>query len=349
MYSDNIVEQNRAIAERLGLNYCAPPAQRPAPRLSPRPPNLTDVLRFTFLNQREVMYRELPGCVVLGDQFTVNKQLSKYLSPDKQVFNLAPHEVVFRTPDNLLAKEHFVRMLNLSKSGLTLREAFRFAEGTAMHLWAACRPKVTVLHLGLNDVLGYHLVWDVADLRPGDFKKYLTGYLDIFLKRIEETLGGYNYSLWFSHHTFLIFTLPDLGDFPPHNPLYMTSDFYFRARRCYNRGLVQAQAKLWRKYRAIVVKPAITRPQPSRTRPYVLNTTGMAARAKLLGQAVARMVCDHCSMGRHPRAPARCAILHNIGCGPFGLSRPADGTMSLPRSRRRCPHGCLGSCNTNDN
>ena len=215
-----------------------------------------------------------------------------------------------------------------------------------MHLWAASRPRVTVLHLGLNVVLGYHLVWDEADLKPRDFVAYLVRYLDNFLKRIEEHLRGWNYRLWFSHHTFLIFTLPDLGDFPPYNPLYMTSDFFRRARRCYNRGLVQAQGMLWREYRAIVVKPAISRPQPRR--PYVLNTSGMAARTKLLGRAIARMVCDHCGMGRHPRTPARSAILHNIGCGPFGLSRPEDGTMSLPRSRHRCPFGCLGSCNTND-
>ena len=148
------------------------------------------VMRFSFLNQREVMLWELPGVVIVGDQFTINRQISRYLSPCKQILNIAPHEVVFRTPDNLLTKEHFVCVISLSKTWHTLRDAYRAANGTAMHIWAASRPRVTVLHLGLNDVLGYHLVWDEADLKPRDFVAYLVRYLDNFLKRIEEHLRG---------------------------------------------------------------------------------------------------------------------------------------------------------------
>ena len=114
--------------------------------------------------------------------------------------------------------------------------------------------KVTILGLGLWDVVMGECGWTPQCARPGNYSDYYLRHLCLFLDRAREfcRLNHIDFEAWYHNHTFVCLSLPNWFQLTPEleTPYTISPNTWTRFRKICFRDMYPIQTHLWDKYSA---------------------------------------------------------------------------------------------------
>ncbi|CAL4071610.1 unnamed protein product [Meganyctiphanes norvegica] len=211
--------------------------------------------------------KKLPGIFVMGGCEFAEGQLLPFTNSDESVIGLGPHEVAHYKLSGPIGglsgpfSTTYATLVNRSVIGQSWHEVAVVDVDSYVAEWCKAKPAVTVLGLGLWDIVMGNVAWTPQCATPGLFGAYYTSHLRMFIDRAREYSRKIDsdFMAWFCDHTFVCLQVPNWFAMTPELEGEGTIDTAtwerFRAR-CF-RDMYPLQTTLWKDYRALVYHPNV--------------------------------------------------------------------------------------------
>ena len=125
--------------------------------------------------------------------------------------------------------------------------------------WCDARPAVTVLSLGLFDVIFGEIGWTEECARRGNFSDYYLRCLDLFLDRARDYCrrACIDFEAWFSAHSFVALAIPNWFKMTVfmESPFTISVSAFDQLRGVCFRDMWPLQPHLWLRYRMVYFHP----------------------------------------------------------------------------------------------
>ena len=200
-----------------------------------------------------------------GNEFADNK-IATFTNEEGNILSIGPHFVSRYQLGGPIShglfgpvKASFVKVINRSYVGQSWYEVTCADYESYVGEWSESCPSVTVVSLGLWDVLMGRCGWTPQCARKGMFGTYFLDCLEHFLARAREycRCNGIDFAAWYSHHTFIFLSLPNWFTLTPEleTPFTISVATWSRFRRICYTDIYPLQTHLWSKYRALYFHP----------------------------------------------------------------------------------------------
>ena len=239
-----------------------PPVLLPSP---PHPP--TDPL----IAQAEAQVsndKSLPKIFLMaGDEFSGDRAKS-FLSKDCSLLEIGPHVVSRYKIGGPISpglfgpvSANFVSLTNLSEIGQSWYEVAIARVDHYVEAWCSAQPSVTVLGLGLWDLILGRIGWTPQCASNGVFSAYILEHLNMFIEsaRRFSRRQSVDFEAWYARHRFIMLSLPTWFclDDAFATRFTISPATYARFRKRAFKDMYKVAPNLWESHRAVVYTPRL--------------------------------------------------------------------------------------------
>ncbi|CAL4119794.1 unnamed protein product [Meganyctiphanes norvegica] len=270
--------------------------------------------------------RRVPAVAFIGADEFARGQLGRLSNMDETLISISPHVVPNFDPRVPLFRENlqaFVRLHNFSLPGQSWHEVV--ADDDLIESWCGAQPRVTVLQLGLWDIVCGHMSWN-ADAPATFFAHYVRVQLREFVARAKDisvAKGLDPFDPWFTDHTFIFINLPPWFQYTEalEQPDTIRVEEWEPLRRNVYRAIRSIANLLWFEFHLVVLSPPMAgRPLCLNPETFLLQGDSTLRYVSLVMATVARILCRRFCCRRDLNAMnSRSAIVlpGELDCGPL--------------------------------
>ena len=239
-----------------------PPVVYPSP---PRPPNGQGVVS---LERTINPASQMPSLYVLGGCEFGENQLASFCNKEQNLVSISPHMVCRYKMDGPLGpgklcgpfQANFCPIMNRSYPGQSFHEVVVVSGEDYVKEWCTAKPDVTIVGLGLWDIILGHVVWTPECVKKGVYGDYYLSMLTLFLDKAKTfcTQNRIDFEAWFVGHTFVCLAIPAWFELTPDlasREGTISVKTWEKLRRVCFRDMYPLQNHLWHNFRAIYLCP----------------------------------------------------------------------------------------------
>ena len=228
------------------------------PILLPTPDPIPSGTVVTSIEDQLSPDKRIPTIFILGSCEFSGNNLNPFLNEEKNLLGIGPH-VVSRyvlggpiSPDTEIfgpVTAEFVKVVNMSFIGQSWKEVAVTDVDKYVSAWCEAKPLVTVLGLGLWDVIMGDCWGTPECAKKGNYSDYYMRHLCLFKDKAREYCRVHyiNFEAWFSAHTFVSISLPNWFQLTPdlETPHTISPATWAKFRKICYRDMYPIQEHLW--------------------------------------------------------------------------------------------------------
>ena len=210
--------------------------------------------------------KSLPTLFIMGSCEFAGNNLDPFVNEDGSLISIAPHVVSRYVMGGPISPDlygpvtgDFINLVNMSYVGQSWKEVAVFDVDTYVSAWCKAKPQVTILGLGLWDVVMGECGWTPQCAKPANYSDYYLRHLCLFKDRAREFCrkNYIDYEAWISSHTFVCLSLPNWFQLTPEleTPYTISPAAWTRFRKVCFRDMYPIQTHLWEKHSAFFFHP----------------------------------------------------------------------------------------------
>ena len=243
--------------------------------------------------------------VIIGDSWLNTNRLKTIVSENQgkePTISLFPH----KGPTGYTAT-----LKNLSKGSLAMSQVMEDQE--LLGKWIRSKPIVTVLHTYACDIINKkNSITPAKGMSVGThYTNFMLSALDYMRDFAKDTLSNQEYEVWQNRHKFLVFALPDWKNFEQERPDSLDAVQYRALRSKINQTLKKKKNLFWKKYKALVINPAMSQVQMIgvHLHPYFQSLYN-----NFLLRSVEKLICTSCGLKPDATMAELCTAANGSGC-----------------------------------
>ena len=207
------------------------------------------------------------ACTCWGGREFGENQLETFCNKEQNLVSVSPHMCArFRMegplgPGKLCGpfQANFCPIINRSYPGQSFQEVVVASGEEYVSEWCTAKPDVTIVGLGLWDIILGHVAWTPECVKPGVYGTYYLYMLKLFLDKAKAfcTQNRIDFEAWFCKHTFVCLSIPAWFDLTPAlvGEGTISVKTWDKLRRVCFRDMYPLQPHLWQDFRAIYLCP----------------------------------------------------------------------------------------------